>query len=152
MAAKLRAQLREEGFTLVELLVVMLIIGILAAIAVPIFLNQRAKGYGASAKSDMRLVANEEYGYYIDAHAYIDVTGTAVTTTAPTTPARLTATIGTTSVVLSAYTYVSAQQTGSAGFCLVVKNSQDSTTLVFDSTLGGLQPQSTTTCQAASAY
>ena len=35
----------EEGFTLIELLVVIIIIGILAAIAIPVFLNQRKKGW-----------------------------------------------------------------------------------------------------------
>ena len=43
----------EKGFTLIELMVVIIIIGILAAIAIPAFLNQRTAAWDSSVKSDL---------------------------------------------------------------------------------------------------
>lgn len=44
---------RDEGFTLVELLVVMVITGVLAGIAIPTFLGQREKAFRSAMKSDL---------------------------------------------------------------------------------------------------
>lgn len=54
----------EGGFSLVELLVVILIIGVLTAIAIPMFLNQRKVAMDATAKSDMKNAITSVQQYY----------------------------------------------------------------------------------------
>jgi type IV pilus assembly protein PilA len=72
MLARLRKSMeaKDQGFTLIELLVVIIIIGILAAIAIPVFLNQRKKGWDAQAKSDLKNMATAQETYLSDQSVY----------------------------------------------------------------------------------
>jgi type IV pilus assembly protein PilA len=59
-----------KGFTLIELLVVCVVIGILAAIAIPKFANTKEKAIVASMKSDLRNLAGVQEAYWNQNQVY----------------------------------------------------------------------------------
>jgi type IV pilus assembly protein PilA len=62
----------EGGFTLIELMVVVLIIAILLAIAIPTFLGARQRAQDRAAQSNLRNAFTTEKVYYTDNQAYTD--------------------------------------------------------------------------------
>jgi prepilin-type N-terminal cleavage/methylation domain-containing protein len=61
---KLRIQANEKGFTLIELMIVIAIIGILAAVAIPNFIAYRDKAYCSAAEKDANSLAATVSDYF----------------------------------------------------------------------------------------
>ncbi len=62
--------LRTAGFTLVELLIVVVIIGLLAAIAIPKFAATKDKAHMASMRGDLRNLATAQESYWSEHATY----------------------------------------------------------------------------------
>ena len=71
MLNKLRKSMKsEKGFTLIELMIVVAIIGILAAIAIPNFLSYQKKAAQSEAKTNLGTVRTLEEAYAADHDSY----------------------------------------------------------------------------------
>lgn len=64
--------MKKRGFTLIELLIVIAIIAILAAIAIPNFLMAQTRSKVTRAKKDMQTLATAIETYYVDYNDYPD--------------------------------------------------------------------------------
>jgi type IV pilus assembly protein PilA len=74
----------ERGFTLIEILVVLLIIVVLAGIAFPLFINQRSKAQDTEAKTTLRTAAGAIEVYHQDHDTFVGADPAALVKIEPT--------------------------------------------------------------------
>jgi len=118
----------ENGFTLLELMVVVSIVAILSAIAIPLFLDYQTSAFDARANSDLRNAANAEEAYFLASGGYLNCADAACESDLPNF--RKSATV--------AITLTANNTVGSPSWTGVASSDRGKRTFTWDSSAGGM--------------
>lgn len=132
----------EDGMTLVELMVVLIVLGALAALAMPAFAKQKDQGHDACAKSTARTMQTAVESRYVDSLTYDDASPSALHQIESQVPSAGTGACGSTTPVVTGVGGSGAACAGddpgvSGGFC-VAATSASGRTFVIDRAANGV--------------
>lgn len=132
----------EEGFTLIELMVVVLIIAILIAIAIPTFLGARQKAQDRAAQSNLRNALTAAKTAYVDTQDYVAASGQLASIEPSLTYASGTASTGQSNISVAA-------PVGGTEIDLAAKSQSGTCFFLKDTTTGGTTyAKDTSSCSA----